>query len=119
MENKIPDNDFINDKALEDLWFSCTTAFSENAFDDSGIKFYNQFVRDVEKQLVPTLSKEQKKLFEFYKENVKIWHSEIAQAAFKYGYRLGAKLMLGVLDRNVKADLSPEALETEEWGIKY
>lgn len=119
MKNKIPDNDFINDKALEDLWFSCTTSFSENAFDDSGIKFYNQFVRDVEKQLVPTLSKEQKKIFEFYKENVKIWHSEIAQAAFKYGYRLGAKLMLGVLDRNVKEELSPEDLETEEWGIKY
>ena len=84
------------DGILDELWYGSFEFPSDIALNEELGKFYDNQILESENILLESLSDEQKKLFEAYKENVNFWHDNVEKENFKFGFKMCYKMLKDV-----------------------
>ena len=82
---------------IEELWFGNVSPQSDNRNNSHEIKELMEFIARHHEDLLKTMTDEQKEIFEKLDECWNEYSSISEQAIFEYAFKLGAKLMLEIL----------------------
>ena len=95
-------------KILEELWNGNILPYEREAAPESRLRHIGRLIVRNEEELDPLLSEKAKEVFEKLKENQAARTCLSECEVFVYGFRLGARIMLEVMDDSGKR------FETEE-----
>ena len=87
-------------KTLEDLWFNGIPDNKHGAATNKSCRELCELIERNERELIPLLSNEAKEVFEKLKDNLEELSQICECEIFVQGFRLGAGIMLDVLDRD-------------------
>ena len=82
---------------IEELWFGNVSPQSDSRNNSHEIKELMEFIARHHEDLLKTMTDEQKEIFEKLDECWSEYLSISEQAIFEYAFKLGAKLMLEIL----------------------
>ena len=85
-------------KILEELWYG---NIEPTEYDTSSCKEYKKLLEQIcrsEEKLQATMGEEQKALFIQYADSVQRYHTMTDCLLFQHSFRLGARLMLEVME---------------------
>ena len=89
-------------KILEELWYGNILPHERDVVSNSRLERLCRLIIRNEEELDPLLSEKAKEVFEKLKENQADRTRLNEYEAFAYGFRLGAKIMLEVIDDSSK-----------------
>ena len=89
-------------KILEELWYGNILPCDRDVAPKSRLQNLGGLIIRNEEELNPLLSEKAKKVFEKLKENQAEWTCLNECEVFTYGFRLGARIMLEVMDGSDK-----------------
>ena len=84
-------------KTIEELWLGNVSPQSDSRNNSKGMKKLMEFIARHHEDLQKTMTDEQKEIFEKLDECWSEYLSISEQAIFEYAFKLGAKLMLEIL----------------------
>ena len=90
---------------LEDLWFGNIEPQAAYLENDKHISKLLTLIDRNRDKLSDTLTEQQKELLEKYESAVKDFNCEAEEAAFEYGFSLGARMIIDCFTRQRKITL--------------